>query len=130
MKEIIGIIVIVISICVTSFVLQTYLEKSSDELLTGLNNLKQIIKQEETSSANIKIKETSNYILNKWEETYKIWSMFVMHQELDNIKLSILEVTGAIEVNKKEDALEEIDKTIYLVGHIKEKEEFKLKNLF
>lgn len=130
MKEIIGIIIIVITVTVTSTVLQSYLEKTTDEILSKLNSLKEDLIHAQIEGDNIKIKEDSKEIAQKWEEISRIWSMIVMHQELDNIKLSILEVNGAIEVGNIDDALEEIDKTIFLSGHIKEKEAFKLKNIF
>lgn len=130
MKEIIGIVVILIIVTVSSVLLQSYLEKTTEEILLKLETLKKNIEQAKLSEDNTKAKETSNEIIEKWDEISEIWSMIVVHQELDNIKLSILEVNGAIEAESFDDAIEEIDKTIFLAGHIKEKESFRLKNIF
>ena len=130
MKELIGIAIIIIIVTYSSFVLQKYLEKTSDEILAKLDNLKTEIKLAQVLNDSTKVKEISNSILEKWEEISEIWSTIVIHQELDNIKLSILEVNGAIESGSFDDAIEEIDKTIFLAGHIKEKESFRLKNIF
>ena len=130
MKEIIEVSLILVAVCTTSIVLQKYLEKTSDEILFNLNNLKDeiILAKELNSTENLK--QVLNDLMEKWEEISKVWSMVVAHQELDNIKLSILEIKGAIESSSLEDAIEEIEKTIFLAGHIKEKESFRLKNIF
>ncbi|MBR6033355.1 MAG: DUF4363 family protein [Clostridia bacterium] len=130
MKEIIGIIVIVSIVCATSFLLQKYLNNTSDEILAKLESLKNEIEIAQVESSNTKVTEMSEDVIKKWDEMNDIWSMLVVHQELDNIKLSILEVKGAVSTSSFDDALEEIDKAIFLVGHIKEKEAFKLKNVF
>lgn len=130
MKEIIGITIIVILVSTASLILQKYLEKTSDEILSKLDNLKEEIKLAQETNDTTKTTEISNDIVKKWEEVSEIWSTIVVHQELDNIKLSILEVNGAVETGSFDDALEEIDKTIFLAGHIKEKESFRLKNIF
>ena len=130
MKEIIGIIVIIIVVGVASFAMQRYLKKTSDEILLILNKLKENIIISLESSDIETVKKISKEVVKKWEEIDEVWSNVVMHQELDNIRLSILEVNGAIEAGSLDDALEEIDKTIFLTGHIKEKEAFRLKNIF
>ncbi len=130
MREIIGIIIIITIVSGASFALQSYLDKTSDEILSKLNNLKDEIRQAIDTNSNSETAKISNEIVAKWEEISEIWSTIVVHQELDSIKLSILEVNGAVEAGSFDDALEEIDKTIFLAGHIKEKESFRLKNIF
>ena len=130
MKEIIGIVIIISIIIISSFILQSYLERTSEEILSKLYNLKEEIKQAQVSKNNKNIIKVSSEIIEKWGEVSDIWATVVAHQELDNIKLSILEVNAALETNSLEDSLEEIDKTIFLVGHIQEKEKLKLKNIF
>ena len=46
------------------------------------------------------------------------------------IEMSILEVKSCIQTQNLDGGLEEIDKTIFLVGHIKEKEALKWRNIF
>ena len=99
-------------------------------MLEKLENLKNEIEIAQNEEKNTKVIEMSEYVIKKWDEMNDIWSMLVVHQELDNIKLSILEIKGAVATSSFDDALEEIDKTIFLVEHIKEKEAFKLKNVF
>lgn len=75
-------------------------------------------------------KQLSEEIMNKWEEINKNWSMVVLHEELDMIESSLLQVKASVEVGSFEDGLQEIDKSMFFVGHIKEKEAFKIKNIF
>lgn len=130
MREIIGIAIIITIITVASLSLQKYLDKTSDEILSKLENLREEIKNAQITNDNGKASQISNEIVEKWEKVSEVWATIVVHQELDNIKLSILEVNGAVEAGSFDDALEEIDKTVFLAGHIKEKEAFRLKNIF
>ncbi len=130
MKEIIGIIIIIAVVGTASFLLQKYLDDTSDEILSKLENLKKEIKREQKMSNKEEALLMAEEVDKKWDDINNIWSMIVVHQELDNIKLSILEVKSAIESEAFDDALEEIDKTIFLAGHIREKESLKLKNIF
>ena len=130
MKELIGIAIIVAIVSIANFSIQEYLEKTSEDILSKLDNLKNEIKAGQITGNNDKIIQISNEMINKWEEVSEIWASIVAHQELDNIKLSILEVNGAVQAGSLDDALEEIDKTVFLAGHIKEKESLKWKNIF
>lgn len=105
-------------------------KKQVGDILLKMNNLKEEIKIARESNNLEKLKKMSNEIIKEWEKIDEVWSMVIIHQELDDIKLSILTVNGALEAGNIEDALEEIDKTIFLTSHVKEKELFRLKNLF
>lgn len=130
MKEITIIITIIAIVCVSSFFMQNYLTKTSDELVNKLEILKEEIKYAQESGNNERAKSISKEAMNKWEDIHKQWSTVVLHEELDMIQLSLIEVNAGVEIGSYEDSLQEIDKSIFLVGHIKEKEVFQLKNIF
>ena len=130
MREIGIIIVVVIIIVVASWLVQNYIEKTSDEITFQLEELKSQIKQSKTNNNKEEAAKTAESALQKWEEVSKNWSMVVVHEELDKIELSLLEVKAAVETESYDDSLEEIDKSIFLVRHIKEKEALKIKNIF
>ena len=130
MKEIVSSLLIVIIVCTASLLMAKYLDATSSEIISSLENLKSQIKIARDEGNVNNIIDTSNEILTKWKGVDETWSMLIMHAELDMIMLSILEVNAAIETNSLDDALEEIDNTIFLVGHIREKEALKLKNIF
>ena len=85
-------------------------------------------KQEKKTTENIN--RLANEIEEEWKEINKIWSTVILHEELDMIEMSILEVKSCIQTQNLDGGLEEIDKTIFLVGHIKEKEALKWRNIF
>lgn len=130
MKEIVIILVVIALVCTANFMVQQYLTQTSDEMLGQLAILKEELKQAQNSGDNEKAKSISEEVLANWEIIDKNWSMIIIHEELDMIELSLLQVNAAVEVGSFEDGLQEIDKSIFLVGHIKEKESFKIKNIF
>ena len=130
MKELSIIIIVIIIVCIASFFMQKYLVQTSDEILSNLERLKEQIREAQESGNNESAKSLSEDVMNKWEEIHKQWSMVVLHEDLDIIELSLIEVNACVEIGSFEDGLQEIDRSIFLVGHIKEKEAFKLKNIF
>ena len=130
MKEITITVIIIIIVCTASFIMQRYLIQTSDEMVGKLENLKQEIKEAQKNGNNENAKEISEEVKEKWEEIHRQWSMVVLHEELDMIELSLIEVNAGVEIGAYEDSLQEIDRSIFLVGHIQEKEAFKLKNIF
>ena len=124
MREVIIIISVIALVVAGSMLMQRYLEQTSDELISILEEIKSDIENLE------KTKTLSEELLAKWNEINKVWSTIIIHEELDNIELSMLGLKGAIISGDSDDATEEIERTIFLVGHIKEKEAFKLKNIF
>ena len=131
MKEIIIMVMISTIIIASGIGIQNYLIYSSNMLCEKLENLKTEIgmaKQEQKTTENIN--RLANEIEEEWKEINKIWSTVILHEELDMIEMSLLEVKSSIQVQDLESSLEEIDKTIFLVGHIKEKEALKWRNIF
>lgn len=129
-KESIIIIAVIILVIAASIISQNYLNQSSDMLLGKLETLKTEIQNAKQTGALENAIELSENVLNNWEEINKNWSMLVVHEELDLIELSLIGVKASVESGSAEDALQEIDKSLFLVGHIKEKESFKIKNIF
>lgn len=130
MKELIISVIVIAMVCVGSFYMQQYLEQTSNEIIERLELLKQEMKQVKEGKEDTRAVELSEEVLQMWEKIDKNWSMIVVHEELDNIELSILGVKAAIEAESFDDGLQEIEKSIFLVGHIHEKEAFKLTNIF
>ena len=129
-KESIIIIAVIILVIAASIISQNYLKQSSDMLLGKLETLKTEIQNAKQTGALENAIGLSENVLNNWEEINKNWSMLVVHEELDLIELSLIGVKASVESGSAEDALQEIDKSLFLVGHIKEKESFKIKNIF
>ena len=110
--------------------MQTHLNKTADELINNLQDLKQktILTKETENRENIK--KQINEIDEKWEEINKTWAEIVVHQELDNIHQSLTKAKSNIEEGGLEDALQEIETALFFVEHVKQREKISLKNIF
>ena len=110
--------------------MQTHLNRTADELINNLQDLKQktILAKETENRENIK--KQINEIDEKWEEINKTWAEIVVHQELDNIQQSLTKAKSNIEEGGLEDALQEIETALFFVEHVKQREKISLKNIF
>ena len=129
-ETLIIIIIVLIIIIIGDIGIQNYITKTSDELALQLEELKQKLETLEEGKNTEELKELSSKIYEDWEEINKKWSIIVIHSELDTIELALIGVKSTIEANELQDTLQEIEKSIFLVEHIKEKEKLKLKNIF
>lgn len=124
------IIAIFIIIVGGDIMMQTHLNKTADELINNLQDLKQktILAKETENRENIK--KQINEIDEKWEEINKTWAEIVVHQELDNIHQSLTKAKSNIEEGGLEDAIQEIETALFFVEHVKQREKISLKNIF
>ena len=121
---------IIIIIVGGDIMMQTHLNKTADELINNLQDLKQktILAKETENRENIK--KQINEIDEKWEEINKTWAEIVVHQELDNIHQSLTKAKSNIEEGGLEDAIQEIETALFFVEHVKQREKISLKNIF
>lgn len=130
MKDIIIIILIVILIFGGDYLIQSYLARTTDEILQELRKLKEETISAEKENENMNLKKTMEKVEEKWEKNSNIWSIIVVHQEIDNIEQALVKIKSNIENGELEDAIPEIETAIFLAEHIKEREELKFKNIF
>lgn len=120
MKEIIIIIISFLLVFMGSNVSQAFLNKTGNELIADLENLKTEIENAENSEENDS-EVVANDIYEKWEELEKKWSIIITHDELDLIQLSLIDMKTAIEQTDYEHAMEELEKASFLLEHIQQK---------
>lgn len=130
MKEFIIIIIILIIIIGGAIYIQKYLDRTSGELISDLNDLKKMMLETKQTDDRENIKKKVNEIYNKWNEVEKGWSIIVLHSELDLIETSFIKMKSGIEEGEINRGLEELETSIFLIDHISQKEKFCLKNIF
>ncbi|MGN1310859.1 MAG: DUF4363 family protein [Clostridia bacterium] len=130
MKEFIIIIIILIIIIGGAIYIQKYLDRTSGELISNLNDLKKMMLETKQIDDRENIKRRVNEIYNKWDEVEKGWSIIVLHSELDLIETSFIKMKSGIEEGEINRGLEELETSIFLIDHISQKEKFCLKNIF
>lgn len=128
MKEIIIIISILIIIFAGSIITQMYLNKTSALLIDKLENIKSDIENEKFDKEKVSRKAEEMY--SEWEKINEKWSVIILHDEIDLIETALIKMKAEIKSGKIEDSMAEIDTSIFLLNHIKEKEKTSLKNIF
>lgn len=128
MKEIIIIISILIIIFAGSIITQMYLNKTSALLIDKLENIKSDIENEKFDREKVSKKAEEMY--SEWEKINEKWSVIILHDEIDLIETALIKMKAEIKSGKIEDSMAEIDTSIFLLNHIKEKEKTSLKNIF
>lgn len=128
MKEIIIIIVILIIIFCGAYYVQSFLNNTSDTLVSKLEDLKTNMEKGKITEEEMKNK--SDEIYGEWEDINEKWSVIVLHDEIDLIETSLIRMKSKIKTGYINESMEDLDTSIFLLKHIKEKEKTSLKNIF
>ena len=128
MKEIIIIISILIIIFAGSIITQMYLNKTSALLIDKLENIKSDIENEKFDRE--KVSKNAEEMYSEWAKINEKWSVIILHDEIDLIETALIKMKAEIKSGEIEDSMAEIDTSIFLLNHIKEKEKTSLKNIF
>ena len=118
---------IIILIClVTGILLYNYIEDTSEEYSSTIDEIKDLVSDENWTKAMDKLD-----ILNKnWDKTEQFWKIIIEHQELDNIDEYFVSVNEYISEEEKPHALAELSILQFYIKHILEKEQLNLQNIF
>ena len=126
-RDIFIITIIIILVIIGTIFTQNLLGENTDVLLKKLGRLETNINENMQKE---EIDKNANDIYQKWREVSEKWSIIVDHQEIDLIEKALLAVKSTIETEEYNRSIQKIQESIYLIGHIKEKEELNIKNIF
>ena len=129
MRYIIG-IALIISIVIT---LNTFTaintERSVDLLEERINYLENELNKDESIDGE-KVKNRMEEIKNNWDEINNILSLYIEHEELDLVEIELVTLNSYLKEENYTEAMVSIEKVKFQINHIKEKNSFKLKNVF
>jgi len=128
MREITIIIIILIIIFGGAIYTQKYINETVNVLVDKLENLKTAIKEDKIGEE--ELEQKSDDIYGEWQKINEKWSVIVLHDEIDLIETALIRMKSKIETGDTEGSMEDLDTSIFLVKHIKEKEKTSLKNIF
>lgn len=129
-KELVISVIIVILIFVGNTVTQNFTDESVKEATGLLNGLREeIIKDEEEVDLE-KAKQKVDEIHEKWDVRYEKLAYYIEHNELEKVETELTGLRGYIEKKEYIEGLAELDKSVYILEHIKQKSNFNLKNIF
>lgn len=125
-KEIIISIVIVLVIILLNIITQKYTDTHLGEITNQLTKIRNNITEEnyQKGEENIKIaKET-------WDKVKETLVIYIEHEELEKVEMYILETNSHIETKEYTMAIQSLDTCNFIIGHIQEKYQFSLENIF
>ena len=127
-KELVISAIIIISIFVLDFITQNYADKTINDAIQDLTTIKQALKQEKVENEKVLKQASENY--DKWPEYHKTLAFYIEHNELEKVETNYVAGKSFIENAKYEDALSEVEKTIFILQHINDKYSINLENIF
>ena len=126
-RDIVFCIIIIIVIVALDFFIQDYIKNSAEEMTSKLDNLKQEVSDKEEDKINeVDTKE----VRETWEEKYKILASVIEHDELEKVEKNLTGIYSALESNELSDVISELDESMFILRHIKDKYSFKIENVF
>lgn len=127
LKEIIICVTIVFSIFTVDKITQDYTEEKSSLIQKNLSSLrKSLLEEEQKDIIDSKLKKVEE----DWEDAYKKLAYFIEHDELEKVETDITTLKSYIEMDDIVMAVSMIDESSFIIEHIKDKNDFSLKNVF
>lgn len=126
-KELIISIIIVALIFSLNYVTQKNTDITVETVTEKLNTVRNSALEEAPNKD--KVTSDINIAYDKWEELDDIMAYYIEHDELEKVKTALTSAKSYIEVEEYLESIEAIDKCIYILDHIHEKEMFSLDNI-
>lgn len=153
-KELVISIIIVVSIFVLDYITQKYTDNVINEAIQDLNTIKLALKERKEEEKGLNEEENETEEINEGEEefegldedekilklasdNYEKWlkyhkrlAFYIEHNELEKVETNYVTGKSFIENAKYEDAMSEVEKTIFVLQHINDKYSVNLENIF
>lgn len=127
-KELIICVVIIILIIVGNAITQNYTRQNIQDISTTLEKLEEELIVEEINWDNAK----SHYydINKKWKDVKNIMSYFIEHDELEKVETNLVGLNSFIDMRDEKEAVAELNRAIFVLKHIEDKNNLNLRNIF
>lgn len=125
-KELIICIILVILIIIGDIITQNYTKNNVNYITNELETLKQGLIEKSKEQADDKI----NKIDEKWNEAHDKLAYYIEHDELEKVETNFTACKSLAKTEEYEQAISELEKTVYILEHITDKYSFDLVNIF
>lgn len=130
-KETVICITIILAIIVGNIITQNYTKESVEELTNDLEELKEeFFKIEQGEKDSKKAKEKMDEIKENWDSRHDKLAYYIEHDELEKVETDLTAMNSFVEKEEYTSATSELDKSVFVLKHIKKKYEFNLENVF
>lgn len=127
-KEAIITVIIICLILIGEWITKSHTNKQLGKIEDELKGLKQSILEENADTD--KLIGKTNTIYENWEKSNEYLSYYLEHDELEKVNTQIILIKGYLESDSPQDSIPDLEEGLYIIEHIKQKESFKLKNIF
>lgn len=126
-RDIVFCIIIIVIIITVDFFIQDYIKNSAEDMTVKLDDLKREVSNKEEEKINeVDTKE----VRETWEEKYKILASVIEHDELEKVEKNLTGIYSALESKELSEVISELDESMFILRHIKDKYSFKIENVF
>jgi len=124
------VISIIVLVCI--FGLNYITQKNTDNTVQSVSSKLEIVRNDVTQEEVDKEKATldANDAFDKWEEFDDTLAYYIEHNEIEKVTTALTSVKSYVEMELYDDSVEAIDKCIYILDHIHQKEMVTLDNIF
>jgi len=127
-KAIVISIVVIISIIIGNILTQNYTKQSITLISADLKELRQDLLKEDVNWESAK--QNIEKIQQKWLQKYKKMAFYIEHDELEKVEDNLTGLKSYIDTQEVAEAVSELDKSVFVLKHIEEKNVVNLKNIF
>ena len=131
-RELIISAIIISSIFMLDCLTQKYTDKSINEAIQDLNIIKENMKEniKDKKKDNKELVKKCNKYYQKWIDYHKHLAFYIEHNELEKVETYYVSGKSFIETKDYENAINELEKTIFVMQHINDKYSVNLENIF
>lgn len=125
-KEFIIITLVIALVIGLDIITNNYTDDSVKVMSSELNRLREYILEENKEKTKTQMKK----IEEKWKERYKILAFYIEHDELEKVDTELTGLKADISIDEYKNCISQLDKAIFILEHIQEKEEFNFRSIF
>lgn len=102
-----------------------YLQKSSRYIMTDMDYIQNAIENDNFELAKEQIEKS----YDTWSKIKNIWNMFIVHDEIDDIEQSMIELREYIKFENTEECIVSISKVKEFLDHTVKRQEVRMDNI-
>ena len=125
-KEIIFSLIILIFIIILDIILTKEIDNKIDAISNDSEILEEKIKDENTEE----IIDQYDALEKEWKKTEEAFSFYLEHDELEKVGTEMTNIKSGIDTLEWNETISNIERMKFILEHLKDKMDLKLKNIF